>query len=128
MKGTFFVQHLMSHTLPGIQIQVLFTGLAANAVHWCTPWLKDCSDPLTPKWQRTLNSSKHLVQVAANCTARVEQTRCGTALQFAPESPFPGVTLFLKGVPAFQLALGFNRPCKISSDSTIPALVAQNLR
>ena len=128
MKGTFFVQHVMSHALPGIQIQVLFTGLAANAVHWCTPWLKDCSDHLTPKWQRTLNSSKHLVHIAANCTARVEQTCCGTALQFAPESPFPGVTLFLKGVPAFQLALGFNRPYKISSDSTIPALVAQNLR
>ncbi len=128
MKGTFFVQHLMSHTLPGIQIQVLFTGLAANAVRWCIPWLKDCSDHLPPKWQRTLKSSKHLVHVAANCTARVEQAPCGTALQFAPESPFPGVTLFLKGVPAFQLALGFNRPYKIATDSTIPALVAQNLR
>ena len=116
MKGTFFVQHLMSHALPGIQIQVLFTGLAANGVHWCTPWLKDCSDQLTPKWHRTLNSPKHLVHVAANCAALVEHTNCGTALQFAPESPFPGVTLFLKGVPAFQLALGFNRPFKIASE------------
>jgi hypothetical protein len=25
------------------------------------------------------------------------------------------VILFLKGVPAFQLPLGFNRPCKIES-------------
>lgn len=128
MKGTFFVQHLMSRALPGIQIQVLFTGLAANTVLWSRPWLKDCSDHLTLKWQRTLNSPKHLVQVAANCAARVEHTPCGTALQFMPDSPFPGVTLFLKGVPAFQLALGFNRPCKISSDSTIRALVAQKLR
>lgn len=115
MKGTFFVQHLMSRTLPGIQLQVLFTGLAANVVHWCTPWLKNCSDHLTLKWHRTLNSPKHLVQVAANCTALVEQTPWGTALQFAPESPFSGVVLFLKGVPAFQLALGFNRPYKIAS-------------
>jgi len=115
MKGTFFVQHLMSRSRSGIQIQVLFTGLAANVVRWCTPWLKDCSDQLRPKWQRTLNSPKHLVQVAANCAALVEQTPGGTALQFAPESPFPGVTLFLKGVPAFQLALDFNRPCKIAS-------------
>ncbi len=115
MKGTFFVQHLMSHALPGIQIQVLFTGLAANGVRWCTPWLKECSDQLTPKWLRTLNSPKHLVHVAATCAALVEQTSAGTALQFAPESPFPGVTLFLKGVPAFQLALGFNRPYKIAS-------------
>jgi len=116
MKGTFFVQHLMSRSLPGIQIQVLFTGLAANVVHWSIPWLKDCSDPVTPKWQRTLNSPKHLVHVAANCMALVEQTSYGTALQFAPESPFSGVTLFLKGVPAFQLALGFNRPHKIASE------------
>jgi hypothetical protein len=128
MKGTFFVQHLMSHALPGIQLQVLYTGLAANAVLWCRPWLKDCSDHLTLKWERTLRSPKNLVQVAANCAARVEQTPCGTASQFMPDSPFPGVTLFLKGVPAFQLALGFNRPFKISSDSTIRALVAQKLR
>jgi hypothetical protein len=66
---------------------------------------------LTPKWLRTLSSPKHVVQVAANCTARVEQTRAGTALQFVPDSPFPGVILVLKGVPAFQLDLGFNRPC-----------------
>jgi hypothetical protein len=128
MKGTFFVQHLMSHALPGIQLQVLFTGLAANVVLWSRPWLKDCSDHLTPKWQRTLNSPKHLVQVVANCAARVDQASCGTALQFMPDSPFPGITLFLKGVPAFQLALGFNRPRKSATDSTIQALVAQKLR
>ena len=85
MKGTFFVQHLMSHALPGIQIQVLFTGLAANVVLWCRPWLKDCSDHLTLKWERTLNSPKNLVQVAANCSAQVQQTPCGTALQFMPD-------------------------------------------
>jgi len=27
----------------------------------------------------------------------------------------PGVTLFLKGVPAFQLALGLHQPYKIAS-------------
>jgi hypothetical protein len=128
MKGTFFVQHLMTHALPGIQLQVLFTGLAANSLRWSTPWLSDCSDQLTLKWQRTLNSPKNLVHVAANCAAWVEQTSNGTALQFAPESPFPGITLFLKGVPAFQLALGFNRPSKISNETTNRALVAQNLR
>ena len=39
MKGVFFVQHLMSHSLAGIQLQVLFTGLAANVVRWCRTWL-----------------------------------------------------------------------------------------
>jgi hypothetical protein len=115
MKGTFHVQHLMSRSLAGIQIQVLFTGLAANIVHWCTPWLKSCSTAPSDKWTRTLNSPKHLVRVAANTAALVQETHFGLALQFAPESPFPGVTLFMKGVPAFQLTLGFNQPCRIES-------------
>jgi hypothetical protein len=115
MKGTFHVQHLMSRSLVGIQIQVLFTGLAANTLRWCTPWLQSCSTTTTVKWAHTLESPKHLVRVAANTTALVQDTRLGMALQFAPESPFPGVTLFIRGVPAFQLALGFNQPYKIES-------------
>ena len=115
MKGTFFVQHLMSRSPAGVRLQVLFTGLAANAVRWCVPWLKSCAAEPTPKLSRALNSPKHLVRVAANAAALVQRTACGTALQFTPESPFPGATLFLKGVPAFQLAFGFNQPCKIAS-------------
>ena len=115
MKGTFHVQHLMSRSLVGIQIQVLFTGLAANTLRRCTPWLQSCSTPTTVKWTHTLESPKHLVRVAANTTALVQDTRLGMALQFAPESPFPGVTLFMRGVPAFQLALGFNQPYRIES-------------
>jgi len=34
LKGTFFVQHLMSRSAAGIQLQVLFTGLAANVIRW----------------------------------------------------------------------------------------------
>jgi hypothetical protein len=115
LKGTFFVQHLMSRSLAGIRLQVLFTGLAANAVRWCGPWLKACATHVTPPLLRALNSPKHLVHVAANAAALVQQQLSGTALQFAPDSPFPGVTLFLKGVPAFQLAFGFNQPFKIAS-------------
>ena len=47
--------------------------------------------------------------------ALVQDTHFGMALQFAPESPFPSVTLFMKSVPAFQPALGFNQPCRIES-------------
>jgi hypothetical protein len=115
MKGTFFVQHLMSRSVAGIQLQVLLTGLAANVVRWCIPWLKSCTPEPTPKFARVLDSPKHLVQVAANSAALVQQTQFGTALRFALDSPFPGVLLLLKGVPAFQLALGFNQPCKIDS-------------
>lgn len=115
MKGTFFVQHLMSRSPAGIQLQVLFTGLAANAVRWCVPWLKSCAPEPTAKFMRTLNSPKHLVQDAAHAAARVERTNYGTALQFAPESCFPGLLLFLKGVPAFQLAFAFNQPINFAS-------------
>jgi len=115
MKGTFFVQHLMSRSPAGIRLQVLFTGLAANAVRGCVPWLQRCAPKPTPKLTRALNSPKQLVHVAANAAALVQRTLCGTALQFAPDSPFPGVTLFLAGVPAFQLALGFNQPYEFAS-------------
>jgi methylphosphotriester-DNA--protein-cysteine methyltransferase len=115
MKGTFHVQHLLSRSLAGIQLQVLFTGLAANVVRWCVPWLKQCAHPGTPKLTRTLNSPRQLVRIAANSTALVQQSSWGTSLQFAPTSSLPGVILFLKGVPAFQLSLGFNQPYKIDS-------------
>lgn len=32
----------MSRSPAGIRLRVLFTGLAANAVRWCIPWLKNC--------------------------------------------------------------------------------------
>jgi len=115
MKGTFHVQHLMNRSLTGIRLQVLFTGLAANVVRWCVPWLKQCAHPCTPRLTRTLNSPRQLVRIAANSSALVQHSPRGTALQFVPDSSLPGVILFLKGVPAFQLSLGFNQPCKIES-------------
>ncbi len=88
---------------------------SANVVRWCVLWLKRCAPEPTPKWQQVSNSPKHLVHVAANAAALVQHTPCGTALQFDSAGSFPGVTLFLVGVPAFQLALGFNQPHEIAS-------------
>jgi len=92
------------------------------------PWLRTCVAKVTPKVQQTLRSPKHMVRVAANSSAWVQQTVSGTALLFAPTRALSGVTLFLKGVPAFQLPLGFQEPCKIASETTNRPLVAQNLR
>lgn len=105
-SGVFHVQHVMTRSPYGIQLQVLFTGLAANAVRWAMPWLHTCAKATTTKFEQTLHSPKHLVRVAANASALVQQSDQGTALQFAPSSALSGVTLFLKGVPAFQLPLG----------------------
>jgi len=128
MKGVFFVQHLMSHAPAGIRLQVLFTGLAANVVRWCRPWLKDCAAEPSRSLTRILNSPKHVVQVAANAPALVQHTDEGTVVLFGPRSALPEATFILRGVPAVQLPLGFHRPCKITSESTKGRLVAQNLR
>jgi hypothetical protein len=128
MKGTFHVQHLMSRGPAGIRLQVLFTGLAANVVRWCRPWLTDCAAMPTSNVTRTLNSPKALVRVAANSAALVQQTDHGTTVLFAPHSALPGAAFTLRGVPAIQLPLGFQRPCKITSDSTNRAPNAHFLR
>ncbi|MEP7359050.1 MAG: hypothetical protein ABI847_17500, partial [Anaerolineales bacterium] len=127
MKGTFHVQHLMSHSAAGIRLQVIFTGLAANVVRWCRPWLQTCAAEPTPAVSRMLTSTKQLVRVAANSAALVQQTSAGLGLQFAPASALPGAIFRLRGVEAFQLPLGFHQPYKITSESTKGALVAQNL-
>ncbi len=112
-SGIFHVQHLMTRSAAGIQLQVLFAGVAANSVRWAVPWLHSCAAALTPKFEQTLNRPKHLVCVAANTTALVQQTTTGTALRFAFNSALPGVTLVLKGFPAFQLPLAFQTPLQI---------------
>lgn len=109
-SGVFHVQHLMTRSAAGIQLQVLFAGLAANSVRWAVPWLHSCAAALTPRFEQTLTHPKHLVRVAANTAALVQQTITGTALRFASNSALPGVTLVLKGIPAFQLPLAFQTP------------------
>jgi hypothetical protein len=109
-SGVFQVQHVMTHTAAGIQLQVLFAGLAANTVRWALPWLQQCTAAPSPKWTRTLQSPKHLVRVAANAAALVQQTPRGTNLQFGASSSLAGVILFLRGVPCFQLPLGLAMP------------------
>jgi hypothetical protein len=110
MKGPFHVQHLMSRSLAGIQIQVLFTGLGANLVRWCVPWLRACTAEQTVPLNKTLSSPKRMVRVAANAPAIVQHTSFGLSLRFTSESALPNVTLFLSGVPAFQPSLGFFQP------------------
>ncbi len=106
-SGVFHVQHLMNRSPAGIRLQVMFAELAANVVHWSMRWLRSCAVQPTPKLIQTLNTPKHMVRVAANSRALVQQTPAGTSLQFAPTSALPGAILILKGVPAFQLPLGF---------------------
>jgi hypothetical protein len=109
-SGVFHIQHLMTRSAAGIQIQVLFAGLAANTVRWALPWLQQCTVAPSSKWTQTLRRPKHIVRVAANTAALVQQTPHGTSLQFGAKSALAGTTLFLRGVPAFQLPLGLALP------------------
>jgi hypothetical protein len=109
-SGVFHIQHLMTRSAAGIQIQVLFAGLAANTLRWALPWLQQCTAASSPQWTRTLNSPKRQVRVAANTAALVQQTPRGTSLQFGAKSALAGTTLFLRGISAFQLPLGLALP------------------
>jgi hypothetical protein len=115
MKGPFHVQHLMSRSPAGIQIQVLFTGLGSNLIRWCAPWLRACAAEATPSLDKTLSSPKRMIRVAANASAVVQHTRFGLSLRFTSQSALPDVTLFLRGVPAFQPSLGFFQPFENAS-------------
>lgn len=116
MKGTFKVQHLMSRSLPGIQLQVLFAGLAPNLVRWSSAWLREQVAAPTPKVTAMLSSVKTMVRIGANSPASVQCLSHGASLHFAPSSALPGVVLYLSGQHAYQLALPFNRPLEFSSE------------
>ena len=116
MKGTFKVQHLMSRSLPGIQLQVIFAGLAPNLVRWSAAWLRAQVAAPTPKVTAMLASVKTMVRIGANSPANVQRLSHGTSLHFTPSSALPGVVLYLSGQHAYQLALPFNRPLEFSSE------------
>jgi len=128
LKGPFHVQHLMTRAPAGLKIQVILTGLAANCVRWCQPWLKACAAAPAPSVTRLLDSPNALVRVAANSAALVQRTEHGTSLVFGPRSALPGAGFTLHGVPAIQLPLGYYRPFKNAFHSTKPALNAHSLR
>jgi hypothetical protein len=128
MKTVFHVQHLMSHSLAGIQLQILFTGLAANVLRWCRPWLTNCVDQPTSRLIHALASPKIMRRVAANAPALVQQTDADLSVCFSPQSGLPGAALILRGLPAVQLPLGFHQPYGFASDSTKRPVAAQNLR
>lgn len=116
MKGTFKVQHLMSRSQAGIQLQVIFAGLAPNLVRWSSAWLCEQVAAPTPRVTAMLASVKTMVRIGANSPASVQRLSHGTSLHFAPSSALPGVVLYLTGQRAYQLALPFNRPLEFSSE------------
>lgn len=103
-KTVFHVQHLMSHSLIGMQIQLAFTLFAANFVHWAQIWMQDQVVETAGRRVRGLRRIKALVQVAANSEATVEHQPGQTLVRFGPTSSLAGVVIGVT-LAAIQLAL-----------------------
>lgn len=106
-KTTFKVQHLMSHSPAGIEIQALLTVFAANFVRWADAWVRERVEHSTKRFETALASPKRLVRVAANSPAIVERRPGRETVRFSPLSCFGGVVIRLSDGPACQLALPF---------------------
>jgi hypothetical protein len=106
-KTTFKVQHLMSHSPAGIEIQVLLTVFAANFVRWADHWVRERLEQTTHRFEMALASPKRLVRVAANSPATVERRAGGERVRFSALSCFAGVVIRLSDRPGYQLALPF---------------------
>jgi hypothetical protein len=114
-KTTFKLQHLMSRSPAGIEIQVHLTALAANMIRWAKEPIDQWVEHTTDHFRRVLASSKQLVHVAANSQAAVECPAGRTVVHFSSQSGLAGVSLCTSRPVAFQLHLGLARNHHLSS-------------
>ncbi|MCL5264900.1 MAG: hypothetical protein M1343_06880 [Chloroflexi bacterium] len=104
-KGTFKVQHLMSHSASGIRIQCLLTVFAANFVRWADEWVRPRVEQTSTRFEGVLGSPKRLVRVAANSPGVVDRTSGELRVRFGELSSFAGVVICLSAVRPVQLRL-----------------------
>ncbi|MDQ5852589.1 MAG: hypothetical protein M3380_11080 [Chloroflexota bacterium] len=104
-KTTFKVQHLMSRSRAGIEIQALLTVFAANFVRWATAWVQPRIEHSSPRFEAVLARPKHLVRVAANSPAVVDSSDERVRVCFSSLSSLEGVVVCVAGMPGLQLAL-----------------------
>jgi hypothetical protein len=104
-KTTFKVQHLMSRSPAGIQIQAMLTVFAANFVRWADEWIRPRVEQSNRRFDGVLSSPKRLVRVAANSLAAVERTDGRLLVRFSALSSFEGVVIRLSGAAGHQLPL-----------------------
>lgn len=121
-KTVFKIQHLMSRSEQGTQIQMLLTLFAANFVSWAGEWVRERMTTITAitavsamaktatnrrfkAFKAMQGSTKQLVRVAANSPGTVEHTDGQVVVRFSSLSSLGGVVVWLVGAPAVQLAL-----------------------
>jgi len=104
-KTTFKVQHLMSRSAAGIEMQALLTVFAANFVRWANAWVRPRIEHSSARFEAVLNRPKHLVRVAANSPAFVARSDARIRVCFSPLSSLAGVVVCVAGMPGIQLSL-----------------------
>ena len=104
-KTTFTVQHLMSRSAAGIEIQALLTVFAANFVRWATTWVRPRIEHSSPRFEAVLARPKHLVRIAANSPATIDSSDARVRVCFSPLSSLEGVVVCVVGMPGVQLML-----------------------
>jgi hypothetical protein len=104
-KTAFKVQHLMSRSPAGIQIQAMLTVFAANFVRWADEWIRPRVEQSNRRFDGVLSSPKRLVRVAANSLAVVERNDGRLLVRFSALSSFEGVVIRLSGAAGHQLPL-----------------------
>jgi hypothetical protein len=104
-KTTFKVQHLMSRSAAGIEIQALLTVFAANFVRWANGWVRPRIEQSSARFEAVLRRPKHLVRVAANSPALVKHSDARIRVCFSPLSSLAGVVVCVAGMPGIQLSL-----------------------
>jgi hypothetical protein len=104
-KTTFKVQHLMSRSAAGIEIQALLTVFAANFVRWANAWVRPRVEHSSPRFEAVLTSPKRLVRVAANSPAIIDGSDDRVRVCFSPLSSLAGVVVCVVGLPGIQLSL-----------------------
>jgi hypothetical protein len=103
-KTVFHVQHPMSRSRIGMQIQVALTLFAANFVTWIQMWLRERLIAGQSGVSACFACVKHIVRIVANSPAMVEQGAAGVWVRFSAVSSLVGAVLTLIPEPARQLA------------------------
>jgi hypothetical protein len=104
-KSVFHVQHLMSRSSIGMQIQVALTLFAANFVQWASVWLAERMVAPAPALVKMLGQVKRLVRELANSPGTVERHGGQVLVRFDAASRLAGAVICLRGIAAVQLAL-----------------------
>ena len=106
-KTVFNIQHPMSRSRVGMQMQIALTLFAANFLGWARTWLADRVTTDRGSSHRRLAGVKLLVRIAANSLAGVKTAAGELWIRFSSASGLAGVGICVTRSGLIQLALPF---------------------